>query len=149
MARVTGQRFSVNVLSVLSPRGALRFVVVRGGVGASVFIEFLKRLMQGQRRKAFLIVDSHPSHRAKKVKTFVESLKGKLQLFFLPPYSSELNPRRTRMKRCEKQRYCPNPGARSESPYARCRCSVALSSEDSGYGSLSSNIRRPFMRCSF
>lgn len=75
-----------------APRGALRFMMVRVGVGASVFIEFLKHLMQGQRRKVFLIVDGHPSHRAKKVKTSVESLKGKLQSFFLPPYFPELNP---------------------------------------------------------
>jgi len=35
---------------------------------------------------------SHPAHRAKKVKSYVESLAGKLRLFFLPPYSLELNP---------------------------------------------------------
>jgi transposase len=65
---------------------------VRGGVGAGVFIEFLKRLVYGQRRPIYLIVDGHPSHRSKKVKAYVESLKGKLRSFFLPPYSPELNP---------------------------------------------------------
>ena len=67
-------------------------MVVRGGVGADVFINFLKRLIHGQRRPIFLIVDGHPSHRSKKVKAYVESLQGKLRLFFLPPYSPELNP---------------------------------------------------------
>jgi transposase len=90
--RVTGQRFSLNMISAISPRGALRFMVVKGGVGARVFIEFLKRLMHGQRRPVFLIVDGHPAHRAKIVRAFVESLKGKLRLYFLPPYSPELNP---------------------------------------------------------
>ena len=92
VVRVTGQRFSLNMISAVSPRGELRFMVVRGGVGAAVFINFLKRLIQGQRRAIFLIVDGHPSHRAKKVKKYVESLQGKLRLFFLPPYSPELNP---------------------------------------------------------
>ena len=67
-------------------------MVVKGGVGAKVFIGFLKRLMQGQRRPVYLIVDGPPSHRAKAVKTYVESLDGRLKLFFLPPYSPELNP---------------------------------------------------------
>jgi tRNA U34 5-methylaminomethyl-2-thiouridine-forming methyltransferase MnmC len=40
----------------------------------------------------FLIVDGHPAHRSKLVKAYIESLAGKLRLFFLPPYSPELNP---------------------------------------------------------
>ena len=92
MVRVTGQRFSLNMISAISPRGQLRFMVVRGGVNASVFVDFLKRLVHGQRRPIYLIVDGHPAHRAKKVKEYVEQLQGKLRLFFLPSYSPELNP---------------------------------------------------------
>ena len=92
VVRVTGQRFSLNMISAISPRGELRFMVVKGGVGAKIFITFLKRLVHGQRRPLFLIVDGHPAHRAKLVKQYVESLGGKLRLFFLPPYSPELNP---------------------------------------------------------
>ncbi len=89
---VTGQRFSLNMISAISPRGELRFMVVKGGVGAKVFIGFLKRLVHGARRPLFLIVDGHPAHRSKLVKAYVESLAGRLRLFFLPPYSPELNP---------------------------------------------------------
>jgi transposase len=39
-----------------------------------------------------LIVDRGPAHIAKKTRTFVESLKGKLRLFYLPPYSPDRNP---------------------------------------------------------
>jgi len=88
----TGARFSVNMISAVSPRGDFRFMVVEGSVGAKVFVEFLKRLMTGSKRKVFLIVDGYPAHRAKVTKQFVESTKGKLELFFLPPYSPELNP---------------------------------------------------------
>ena len=92
VVRVTGQRFSLNMISAISPRGELRFMVVKGGVGAKVFIGFLKRLVHGARRPLFLIVDGHPAHRAKLVKAYVESLEGRLRLFFLPPYSPKLNP---------------------------------------------------------
>ena len=87
VVRVTGQRFSLNMISAVSPKGSLRFMVVRGGVGAQVFVEFLKRLMQGRRRAVFLIVDGHPAHRAKIARSYVDSLGGQLKLFFLPPYS--------------------------------------------------------------
>jgi hypothetical protein len=46
-----------------------------------VFIEFVTRLIAGVKREIFLIVDCGPAHIAKKTRAFVESLKGKLQLF--------------------------------------------------------------------
>jgi len=70
----------------------MRFMITEGGVNAGVFIEFLKRLLSGATQKIFLIVDRGPAHRAKKTKAFVESLCGALRLFFLPPYSPDLNP---------------------------------------------------------
>ena len=59
---------------------------------AAVFIEFLKRLAAGAKRAIFLIVDRGPAHRANKTAAFVDTLGGKLRLFFLPPYSPDLNP---------------------------------------------------------
>ena len=82
----------MNMISAISPRGALRFMVVKGGVAAKVFIGFLKRLMHRQRRPVYLIVDGHPSHRAKVVKEYADSLEGRLERFFLLPYYPELNP---------------------------------------------------------
>ncbi|TQE98375.1 MAG: hypothetical protein FKY71_14150 [Spiribacter salinus] len=40
----------------------------------------------------FLIVDGHPSHRSKIVQRKLQALDGQVELFFLPPYSPELNP---------------------------------------------------------
>jgi transposase len=40
----------------------------------------------------FLIVDGHPAHKAKVVTRFIESVRDRFRLFFLPPYSPELNP---------------------------------------------------------
>jgi len=48
--------------------------------------------MKQRGAKIFVIVDGHPAHRATKTKTFVASTKGRLELYFLPPYSPELNP---------------------------------------------------------
>ena len=89
----TGQRRGMSMISAITSRGHLRFMVLEdGSVNADAFIEFVKRLLVGVKRKIFLIVDGGPAHRAKKTKAFVESLQGKLRLFFLPPYSPDRNP---------------------------------------------------------
>jgi len=64
----------------------------KAGVNAGVFIEFLKRLVAGARQTIFLIVNRGPAHRAKKTKALVETLGGKLRLFFLPPYAPDRHP---------------------------------------------------------
>jgi len=92
VVKTTGARFGFNMISAVSPKGMLRFMVVEGTVGADQFIEFIKRLVHGTKRKIFLIVDGHPTHKAKKVKSFVESLNGQVSLHLLPGYSPELNP---------------------------------------------------------
>jgi transposase len=92
VVRQTGQRFSLNMISAITARGQLRFMVTGKRIGAKVFVEFLRRLVHGWKRPIFLIMDSHPTHKAKLVKAFVKRSKGKLRLFYLPPYSPELNP---------------------------------------------------------
>jgi len=88
----TGARFGLNLISAVSAQGEFRFMTVKGKVGAAKFIDFLKRLIHNAERMIFLIVDGHPAHKAKMVARFAESAKDRLQLFFLPPYSPELNP---------------------------------------------------------
>lgn len=88
----TGERFGLNMVSAVSPRGELRFMIVEGTVNSDRFCEFLERLVHHAARPVFLIVDGHPSHRSKQTRLFAESLKGRLELFFLPAYSPELNP---------------------------------------------------------
>jgi len=87
----TGARFVLNLISAVSPRGQMRFMDTKGRVAADIFIEFLKRLMHNASRPIFLIVDGHPVHKAKKVARFIDSVQERIRLFFLPPYSPELN----------------------------------------------------------
>ena len=88
----TGARFGLNLISAVSSQGEFRFMTVKGRVGAAQFIEFIKRLLHGIDRMVFLIVDGHPTHKAKSVTRFVKSIQDRFRLFFLPPYSPELNP---------------------------------------------------------
>src|SRR6202171_899894 len=93
VVQATGARYGMSLISAVTAKGHMRFMVKpTGGVNADVFIEFLKRLMVGATHPIFLIVDRGPAHRAKKTKAFVETLGGKLRLFFLPTYSPDRNP---------------------------------------------------------
>lgn len=92
LVKATGARFSLNMISAVNAKGHFRFMTVEGRVTATVFRDFLKRLITGMDRKIFLIVDGHPTHKAKLVKKFVAENSDKIELFFLPPYSPELNP---------------------------------------------------------
>lgn len=88
----SGDRKSIMMISAVSPRGELRFHIHDGSFKAEHFIEFCKQLIKDAGSDVFLIVDNSPVHTAGKVKDFVKSTEGKLQLYFLPPYSPELNP---------------------------------------------------------
>jgi transposase len=93
VVEATGARHGMSLISAITSKGRMRFMIKeKGGVNADVFIEFLKRLLIGATRTIFLIVDRGPAHRAKKTKAFVETLAGRLKLFFLPPYSPDRNP---------------------------------------------------------
>jgi transposase len=88
----TGSRFSVNMISAVSAKGALRFAVYEGNTNAATFIDFCKRLMHDAAGPVYLVVDGHPAHRATATKEFTASTGGQLRLIFLPGYSPELNP---------------------------------------------------------
>jgi len=88
----TGQRFSTNMISAVTNRGHLCFMVFRENFRVKVFTKFLRRLIKQAKRKVFLIVDGHPVHRAKLIQTWRTRHLGQLELFQLPSYSPELNP---------------------------------------------------------
>jgi len=88
----TGQRFGCNVLSAITNRGHLDFMVYKKGFTATVFVRFLRRLIKQANRMVFIIVDRHPVHRSNKASEWLETHKSKIRRFFLPGYSPDLNP---------------------------------------------------------
>jgi len=88
----TGQRFRCNMISTITNRGRLAFMVFKKCFTADVMLEFLRRLLRYSPHKVFLIVDGHPVHRSAKVTHWGEKHRQHLRLFLLPGYSPELNP---------------------------------------------------------
>ena len=58
---------------------------------AARFLTFLGRLLGQTSRKVFLIVDRLRAHEAKAVEDPVAEHRDRIELFFLPRYSPELN----------------------------------------------------------
>ena len=49
-------------------------------------------MIEDEPKKIFLIVDNLKAHKSKAVNVWAEAHKERIELFFLPPYSPELNP---------------------------------------------------------
>ncbi len=88
----TGQRFGCNMISAITNRGRLAFMVFTERFTAPVMIHFLRRLVKQNTQKVFLIVDGHPVHRSRQVKRWLEAHTKSIRMFYLPGYSPQLNP---------------------------------------------------------
>lgn len=88
----TGKRFRCNMISSITNRGTLRFKLFDGAFNVSVFQDFLKRLIKSVDNKVFLILDRHAVHRSRVIRKWTDAHKERIEMFFLPAYSPELNP---------------------------------------------------------
>ncbi len=88
----TGQRFSLNMISAISNKGHLQFMIIDGRFNSEVFQTFLKQMIKYSRQKIYFVTDGHPAHKTKKLNEWLEANKERIEVFFLPPYSPELNP---------------------------------------------------------
>jgi transposase len=86
-----GKRFGCNMISAITNRGALSFMVFEGTFKNATFIDFLKRLLTQATRKIYLIVDGHPVHRSVVIKQFVAAHADRLRLIRLPSYGPAPN----------------------------------------------------------
>ena len=101
-------RRTLSMISAVTNRGTLRFMLYEGALNASLFLAFLQRLVRGAPGKLFLIVDNlkvHPvgsvdttpwdpakGRMAGKVQAWVAAHRERIELVFLPSYAPEHNP---------------------------------------------------------
>jgi transposase len=87
-----GRRFGCQMISSITNRGRMSFMVFKEKFRVPVFIEFLRRLVRNAQIKIILIVDGHSVHRSAKVTKWVSERKNQIEIEYLPGYSPELNP---------------------------------------------------------
>lgn len=93
VVKLTGKRFSANVISAVGADGTLVFDVFQGTCDEIRFMDFLDKLLAHfpDRERIFLIVDNAKFHKTAGVELWLED-HPRMELFFLPPYAPELNP---------------------------------------------------------
>lgn len=92
LVRNSSKRFSINMISSLTNRGKVRWMLYRGSFNAKVFIDFMRRLIKDARSKVILILDNLRVHHCALAKAWVMENAGRMELAYLPSYSPEHNP---------------------------------------------------------
>lgn len=86
------KRFSTNMISTVTNRGQVQFMIYSGSMNSDRLIEFLEQLIKASGTKVFLILDNLRVHHSKLVKEWLEIEKNHIEVFYLPAYSPDRNP---------------------------------------------------------
>ena len=89
---VGGTRQKLSMIATVTNQGKTRWMIIDEAFNSDKLIQFLEALVQDAAKKVFLILDNLRVHHSKPVKQWVETHKDKIELFYLPSYSPELNP---------------------------------------------------------
>jgi transposase len=93
-------RVSQSMISSLTNRGTLRFMVYDGALTAATFLVFLRRLVKGAGRKLFVIVDNLRVHRARRVTAWARANQRRADRTVPPPaLRTRAQPRRVPQQR--------------------------------------------------
>ena len=89
---VGGTRQKLSMIATVTNQGKTRWMIIDEAFNADKLIEFLEALIKDAGKKVFLILDNLRVHHSKPVKAWVAERQDKIELFYLPSYSPELNP---------------------------------------------------------
>ena len=92
VVRINATKSRVNMMSAITNRGRVRFMLYRETMTSKVLIKFMSRLVKDADRKVFLILDNLRVHHSKDVNAWLEENRELIEVFYLPSYSPELNP---------------------------------------------------------
>lgn len=89
---VPGPHIRMNQISTITNEGSVRFMTYKGAMNDALFLVFLGRLLRTTTKKILLITDHLKAHKDDRVNEWVEAHQDRIQLFYLPKYSPEMNP---------------------------------------------------------
>ena len=92
VVRINATKSRFNMISSITNRGKVRFMLYKENMSSQVLIRFMSRLVKGAERKIFLILDNLRVHHSKVVKAWLKEHENEIAVFYLPSYSPELNP---------------------------------------------------------
>jgi transposase len=89
---VGSTRHKLSMIATVTNQGKTRWMIIDESFNADKLIEFLEALIKDAGKKVFLILDNLRVHHSKPVKAWLAQRTGKIEVFYLPSYSPELNP---------------------------------------------------------
>lgn len=92
IVKIPARRRSLSMIAAVTNQGKVRFMIYPGGLSPERLVVFMQRLIKDARRKVFLILDNLNVHKAKPVREWLADHCERIEVFYLPPYSPELNP---------------------------------------------------------
>jgi transposase len=88
----TEKKENVSVASAVTNRGKVYWKLREGSANGEKLKELVERLVRGKKRKVFLVLDNAKARHSKTLSDWAEEEKKRAALFYLPPYSPDLNP---------------------------------------------------------
>ena len=92
VVKIPARRKSLSMIAAVTNQGKARFMIYPGGLSPQRLIAFMQRLIKNAPRNVFLILDNLNVHKAKAVREWLGEHADRIEVFYLPPYSPELNP---------------------------------------------------------
>lgn len=80
------------MIAAVTNQGKLRFMIYPGCLSPERLIVFVRRLIKDVHRTVFLILYKLNVHEVKPVREWLAEHVDRIEVFYLPPYSPELNP---------------------------------------------------------
>ena len=88
-----GNHVKVHVFGAISHKLGKAFHIKSKKLNSDVFMKFVEHLMMvNPTRHLVLVVDNAPWHTSKKVENFLDGIKDKVEVLWLPAYSPDFNP---------------------------------------------------------
>lgn len=92
VAEHIGAREGIGMISAISMRGEMHWMVYAEPMNSTLFTDYLSYLIDDVEGKIFLVVDRARYHTSHETALWLMDHKDRIELFFLPPYSPDLNP---------------------------------------------------------
>lgn len=85
----TDQDFSLNMISAISNRNHLQFMMLDGRFTGEVFQTFIQQMIKHSKQKIFFVTDGHTAHKNRKLNEWLAQRSKRVEVIFLPSYNSD------------------------------------------------------------
>jgi transposase len=92
VVQLPARRKSLSLISAITNQGKVRFMIYPGALRPKTLVKFMSRLIRDAPRKVYLILDNLNVHKSREVRLWLEAHRAQIEVFYLPPYSPDLNP---------------------------------------------------------